>query len=868
MLEHPDVNRELKNKFVVDFIDNMASIKLDSDTWNFLYKRITNVLESQFLPIHMEKDKFLKLIRSRDKFQAFFNRLSDREKKDLLEILFFPKKVEEEKKYASTAKFYQAMADQLVFPVYHVGEKENTLYYPTVIFAQTSAVGKYIAAITGTLWTTQDQQVSKRNDNKAAPELKVDDLLNTISSKAGTSYSVCVTAEVAENFFAKIQNKELPSIAKQIRVLQALKSSPAATSLGGISDNEFKRIKAFWFPPESGAELKPEVIDFLIQQIQVMNAGNKGRSMFGNYPKNYAEAAAALDRHGKSDLTSIYQAARENCLLITNKTMQQSLLNLLDEVFIIAAKESTVKPSSSYYSNAERLLKKIENDLITKAMQNQPIDLEQMKDWSDLQAIKSTYTRFGRWIRNWWFGAETFKSEEKQFSDVISAVREAAMLDKRFARVVSQGKPMEPVTLRSAKKKGSGVTAGQQCTVLDEQKNETTYMVKQGKNWGETLSEHLASLELQANARRRGCLNQAAATQLWLESKDAKSTASQDIGSEVFVASQYYDSDYTVTAATVGGYATRPKAAYTFSKQLFMTLIDLNKALPQLGLEEVIHAAVRMGDFDLHTENVLLLIDLKDVKPEDLQHAKRLVKNFNEIIKNHLNESGMSNIFFSRKSQEYIQLLAGKIREIEGCGGRVFFQKIDHGNSYYNEGTVVRLDEHATLPVRLLPGGGVEFVPTNHAAEFIATGQDNLVLTEASCKILLENSLEFQLQDIQEACDTLFAELYVIAKQKYPEDEAKQKEAECHLLNELYMHVTNGEKYNKPPSVKDLQQEIVKLIKDGRKKRVEQHEKDYLFRLGALAAKQSEDALGPNQKKLLETLRSRYPEPTLSQSPN
>jgi len=403
----------------------------------------------------------------------------------------------------------------------------------------------------------------------------------------------------------------------------------------------------------------------------------------------------------------------------------------------------------------------------------------------------------------------------------------------------------------STTKKSSGVTFGQQCQVLSEDKVKTTFMVKQGKDLGETISEELASLELRECGLRNGRTHSSAVTQLWFET----SSDSQDVKEldrSVFVASQYYDSDYTVTASRVGGYSARPTAAKSKQLPLFQILIELNKKCA-LGLEDVVHAAVRMGDFDLHSENVLLLFDLKAVTAEDRPYVEQLVKEFEAAVAVRANSTSEVSKFFRYGQQDYIQLLANKIKEIKNKGGVAFFQKIDHGNSYYNDNSITQLDQHMTLPLRLLADGGLVLAPTNHAAEFIAAGQDEIILTDASCKILLENSFEAQKKDINIAIDHLFKELHVIAHQKYS-DPTKQVEAELYFLNAFHKHLTNGATYlvtDKADPVKQLKTKIHDLVLAGREKRVQQHEQEYLTRLN------NKKTLSPMQKELKAELIKR-----------
>ncbi len=485
---------------------------------------------------------------------------------------------------------------------------------------------------------------------------------------------------------------------------------------------------------------------------------------------------------------------------------------------------SSVADSGRVFLNEMRLN-------IIEPLKKGPCDISKVVQESEkFKLLYKAYSGILGWIRDWLFVSKSAKNAVgyKSLKQAVGALRTTEFLP------VSGGEILGRVNVESRDKKTSGARWGERCTVLDEKSEQTTHMVKQGNSLGETLAEHLAYLEYQAfcerlpdGAEKEKAKKAVAKTQLWLKSSDDPTNAE----SRVCVASEYHKSACTLTASELGGYKTRPKMVGSRDLRLIPFLTKLNEECG-LGLEHGLQMALREGDYDLHVENVLLVVEAPTVFPPNISqvHFDQLVTALKQKQEAKPDSPGREDAIISI------------IKSIQMAGGTVFFQKIDHGNSYANDTQTERLSEHKTSPVRMVDGRPT-MTATNHAAEFVKKGGNPLLFSDTGCDILLASGIDGQKKDIEQAAKKLFVEIAVIAGRLGREGK------EEHLLKALYQHVSGGEKYKGNSDVESIQQSVVETLCDHREDRVLRYEKDCQLMLGKV-----EDRFKTSKQTILDEL--------------
>lgn len=349
--------------------------------------------------------------------------------------------------------------------------------------------------------------------------------------------------------------------------------------------------------------------------------------------------------------------------------------------------------------------------------------------------------------------------------------------------------------------------------------------IKQGSTQGNTLAEYASYLRLE---RLRQTTENTHQTIAKAELRPTITTDAENFVKNLYVDSVWSSDFGSLEASKLFGFATRPKGAGTRYPEMFKRLRELN-AECQLGLEDVLFSAITTADFDLHTDNFMLKMDVTGIT-DDLQKAEAmdLIESFKKFI-----DSRRSRLFHAKNFTEaYLNKLVSKIKEMQGKGVNLYFHKIDHDSGFYRYCDLDRridLKSHRSSPFASkkrtpLKNSGIflQTQPTQHIGELLTGGDpvnsEQLLLSERAKKIIRTNTIINQEKDTQLALWEFFdsthekAQLIECKEKKGDVLEQEQLRAELMLLREFHSHVTHQSyQSDKAENIYALDSDIIEL---------------------------------------------------------
>lgn len=158
--------------------------------------------------------------------------------------------------------------------------------------------------------------------------------------------------------------------------------------------------------------------------------------------------------------------------------------------------------------------------------------------------------------------------------------------------------------------------------------------------------------------------------------------------------------------------------------------LDLIKPLEQLdemfslGLTDILASTKLQNDEDSHSGNFILIINKGDISEENLQRAKDLAARYRDEINQLIQSKSHWRANKKEITQKLINKHTGYIRLLKELGAEVYFQKIDHGYSFYHiayEKPRLIRSNHSRPMLRSVTNLSAR--PTDHFLEYTKTTQ-------------------------------------------------------------------------------------------------------------------------------------------------
>ncbi len=342
-------------------------------------------------------------------------------------------------------------------------------------------------------------------------------------------------------------------------------------------------------------------------------------------------------------------------------------------------------------------------------------------------------------------------------------------------------------TAKKSVKKEGGANPGY--TVTNDK--DTRFTVKQGSSVGNTLSEAFSSMVLSRVVEASGLEDRSqvvianAFLTVKLDETAQGDTMEERCKKSLFAASQWSSDRASFEACQLFGLEKRVKRAGSRKADDFKVLRKINEVC-KLGLEAIVLPTVLIADFDLHTENYMLKVNIDKVPPENMA----IVNHHLELLKQEMLKTDKVN------SEDRVTYLIGIIKVLQDAGANVYFHKIDHDSGFYrysDPDRKVDFSSHRTSPLHF-EGLRLKTQPTLHIVEITGGtkgGFDQLLLSDESINKLLNLDLDKELKIVSETANNFFAMVHEKAEVIAGKDNKNDRlEAEFFLLNEFYHHIT------------------------------------------------------------------------------